>query len=1116
MKKQSQIQVCANEAVARIAYKTNEIFPIYPITPASPMSSWVEEWSAKGQKNIFGSIPRAFEMQSEAGVAGTMHGALQTGSLSSTFTASQGLLLMLPNMYKIAGELTPNVIHVATRSIATHALSIFGDHSDIMAVRASGYAFLASASVQEAMDFALISQLATLKSKIPFVHFFDGFRTSHETQKINEVSDDIILKLMDDEAVKAHRRNALDPNNPVIRGTSQAADTFFQSREAINSLYESCPDVVQETMDEFADLTGRHYKIIDYFGHPDAEHVLISMASSTETIEETVRFLNGKGEKCGLIKIRLYRPLSIPNLLCALPKSCKNIAVLDRTKEAGSVGEPLFLEINQALVTAYHNKEISYLPMVIGGRYGLSSKELTPGMVVSIFENLKNEHPKPRFTVGINDDVSNLSLPVMANPNLLKGSFQMLCYGQDEGFNQAYETFLNDLTLAQPSFLQSYTEIDYKKSKSDTVHNLRLSETGIKAPYLIQEADLLICANAAYLNNQSIFKRIKTNGTLILSNALGLENIWANLELEIRDFIRTKRICLYAFNGEEDQLFKLLLKMNPFSTNGEFITTTNELTSIPTLDKQFEYRLDSESNFTNTFLGHLLDKRGNELPVSAFPIDGTFPTNTSELLGNRGKGKIPIWDMDSCTQCGLCSLACPQAAIRPKVISNEQMPLKKGFKSLNANQLGEGFDLLNYTIQVNPDQCTSCNNCVESCTVGALQMSSSKSAIAMAQEHWSIFENIQEYDRCQIDDYSIPQQQLQQPLFKYSTGEENCGQAPYLKLISQLFGDRMLIANATGASSIFGGALPVTPWSKNKEGFGPAWSNSLFEDNAEFGMGFQLSQRMKFKEARTLLANMNCSINGSLISDILECQQLSEQEIFDQRNRVLQLKKILRTFEDTNSKQLLELADFLVKRSVWIIGGDGWAYDIGYGGVDHVLASGENVNILVLDNELYSNTGGQKSKATPKGASAKFGFQPKAKNKKDLGALAMQYDDVYVASIAIGADAQQTLTAFKEAESFEGPSLIIAYCSSKEHGIDSKSTWKHQAAAVKSGHWKLYRYDPRLGEDFLTRYQLDSVRPSMPIKDFYAMEKRFHKYLNEQTEFVSETKNECNLDYYNC
>ena len=1090
----------ANRATAQIAYKTNEVCVIYPITPSSEMSELVEEWSAENQKNRYGGVPSVFEMQSEAGVAGALHGALQTGSLATTFTASQGLLLMLPNMYKIAGELTSNVIHVATRSVATHALSVFGDHSDVMAARNTGYALLGSASVQEAHDFALISQAATLESRIPFVHFFDGFRTSHETAKIEEVSDEVIETMMDIDLINEHRNRGLNPNNPVVRGTAQGPDVFFQSREAAYRFYDNCPRIVQNQMDKFAKQTGRQYSLFEYAGHPEAEQVVIAMASATETIEETVKYLNTQGEKVGLIKVRLFRPFSTENLLQVLPKTCRSIAVLDRTKEPGSVGEPLYLDVVQSLMS------VQPLTKIVGGRYGLSSKELNPGMVKAIFENLKLERPKSNFTLGINDDVTHLSLPYSNDIHLQDDNLQIIFYEvmsntSMASFNAAVQI------LGKENYVQGYSEGDYKKSGSRNVSNLRVGESPIKAPYLISNADFIGCDSIDFLENDNALERIKEYGTLLIHTNLNSEDFWQSLSISTQKEIRLKNIRLYTVNLNsilanyvvaDKWVSGLHTCVLALQDDLAFDETLNQLQAyiaevdIAPIEMTNNYPLEKESEFSNSLLGKLLAGRGDGLPVSALPVDGTYETDTSKFNIRNTGFFLPEWNADACTQCGACSMACPQGAIRIKVYDDVHLlNAPSSYKFVRATEEEWEMDLLNYTVHVNPDQCTSCNNCMDACPAKALVRRSKASSFKTERKNWEHFRTIPEFDRDRIDSTKVSQQQLQEPLFKYSLGVEGCGEAPYLKLLSQLFGDRMLVANATGASSIFGGALPSTPWAKNSEGRGPAWSNSLFEDNAEFGLGFRLSLDHQERQARTLLKNIMKELNFDLASAILTAEQCNEKQVNEQRKRVERLKADLTTVATAEARQLINISDSLVKRSVWIVGGVGWAYDIGYGGLDHVIASGKNVNILVLDNGVYSNTGGQMSKATPFGAFAKFATNGKQKQKKDLGRLAMTYDDVYVASVAMGADQEQTLKTFTEAESYEGPSLIIAYCHSPAHGIDMKNPSQYHKAAVASGQWLLYRNDPRRKENAENRLQIDSPEPTMPIIEYLQLEDRF-------------------------
>lgn len=1099
----------ANQAVAHIAYRTNEVFPIYPITPSSEMSELIEKWNAKEQHNSFGASTSVIEMQSEAGVAGAMHGALQTGSLSTTFTSSQGLLLMLPNMYKITGELTPNVIHVATRSIATHALSIFGDHSDIMAVRSSGYAMLGAASVQEAHDFALISQASTLASRVPFVHFFDGFRTSHELSKIEMISDETILKMIDVNEINAHRNRALNPNNPLLRGSSQGSDVFFQSREAVNSFYDVCPEIVQQKMNEFSSLTGRQYHLFDYVGHPEAEQVIITMASSTETVEETIKQLNAIGEKYGLVKVRLFRPFSAEHLIEALPESCKSIAVLDRTKEAGASGEPLYLDIIESLFKTFQNNEIDSLPKVVGGRYGLSSKEFTPTMVNAIFNNLKSNVPKNNFTVGIEDDITHLSLPVINNLELETSAFQALFYSEKSDSENNVLTSLPKLIgQSESNYVQSYTEFDYKKSQSRQVNHLRINNKPIKAPYLISNADFVACQNVNFAEKDNVLHKIKPNGTLLVNSSLSSKAFWQSLSVNTQELIIEKEVSLYIVNsktlresysiGKEKisaiDAFFLSLNNGFVSSNGITELFTKIIKVNTDEQTKFCEGVIEDNNFSSTLLGKLLSNKQDTVLVSDVPVDGTFQTNTSQYNPIKYSEGAVEWNPNLCIQCGACSMACPSSALRMKVFTDTDLELApSGFESIASKD----FDLMNFSIQVNDEQCNGCNNCIDACDVKALEMVKENKK---DDNNWRFFDSLPEFNRTEIDATKVSQQQLQEPLFKYATGDIGCGEASYLKLLSQLFGDRLLIANATGASSIFGGALPTTPWSKNSKGKGPAWSNSLFEDNAEFGLGFRLSIDQQEAEAKRLLKKMMKSLDFDLVHDIISAEQHNEIEITQQRKRVEELKLDLKAMNSKEAKSLLKIADSLVKKSVWCVGGDGWAYDIGFGGLDHVIASGKNVNILVLDNEVYSNTGGQMSKATPFGAKAKFGYNGKFKQKKDLGLMAMSYDNVYVASVAIGANQEQTLKAFIEAENYDGPSIIIAYSHSKSHGIDMKNPRQYHKAAVNSGQGLLYRNDPRRAEKNLNTLQLDSEIPSIEIQEYLKLEGRFSKLFDNDKE----------------
>lgn len=1120
-----------NQATAHMAYMINEVCPLYPITPSSEMSELVEAWSAEERPNIYGDVPMTFEMQSEGGVAGAMHGALQAGSLSTTFTASQGLLLMQPNMYKIAGELNPNVIHVATRSIATHGLSVFGDHSDIMAVRNTGYAFLGAASVQETMDFTLIAQVATLESRIPFVHFFDGFRTSHETTGVTVVPNSVIRKMMPSNKVMGHRNNALNPNSPVIRGTSQESDVFFQSREAVNQFYTACPETVQRQMDKFAVLTGRHYHLFDYVGHPEAEEIIIAMASATETIAETVTYLNTKGAKVGVVKVRLFRPFSVVHFLKALPKSCRAIAVLDRTKEPGATGEPLYLDILQAISAM---GQFDNFPKIVGGRYGLSSKEFNPKMVKSIFNNLKQEFPKNSFTIGIHDDITHLSLK-LPNDFQWKDTHAQILFYENKSLQgtTSFQQLLAYIADTTSYTVQGYVECDYKKSNSRSVANLRIGKEDIKAPYLISNADSIICDSLEFVENDNVLERLRCHGTLLVNSTLSPDEFLKALSIQNLEKIKSKQLTVYTINttllssnyalethticGLHYCLFAINDKIAPA---GDLTKLKTCLTKIDTniTNGQKETVQTFDEAFTNTLLGQLLAHKGNEVPVSALPIDGTYETNTSHHNKRKPPVELPLWNQEVCTQCGACSMTCPQGSLRIKAYDTiylDKAPV--GMKSVRAMEVGRKEEVLQYTIQIHPDQCTACHNCVDACGEGALVMTDRSDLIENEKTNWDYFKTLPEFDRTKIDPIKMAQQQLQEPLFKYAMGVEGCGEAPYLKLLSQLFGDRLLIANATGASSIFGGALPTTPWSKNTAGKGPAWSNSLFEDNAEFGLGFRLSIDQKEVQAKTLLKHLRGKLDRHLVYAILNADQSTEKEIIAQRDRIENLKIQLQKMDFPEAKKLLELVDNLVKQSVWIIGGDGWAYDIGYGGLDHVMASGKNVNILVLDNEVYSNTGGQMSKATPFGATAKFAAHGKRKQKKDLGQLAMVHEGVYVASVAMGADKEHTLKAFIEAENYNGPSIIIAYCHSPAHGIDMKKPGQYHKAAVHSGQWLLYRNDPRRSKLGLGVLQLDSKTPDIPIEAYLRMEERFARLFEKDSKtfevIIGEIQQKINKKY---
>ena len=1102
----------ANEAVARIAYKTNEVFPIYPITPASEMAELVEKLSAQNEPNIFGSVPNVFQMQSEAGVAGAMHGSIQTGSLSSTFTASQGLLLMLPNMYKIAGELTPNVIHVATRTIASHALSVFGDHSDIMAVRQSGYAFLGAGSVQEAQDFALIAQIASINSNIPFVHFFDGFRTSHETTKIEAIPDQVITSLINSKNIRTFRKRALNPNSPVIRGTAQGPDQYFQNREAANPFFNNCPNIVQNSMDQFAVLTGRQYQLFEYTGHPEATHIIISMASSTETIEETISHLNNQGEKIGLVKVRLFRPFSTKHLITALPKTAKTITVLDRTKESGSIADPLCLDISQSLMANANYTRFERIPKVIGGRYGLSSKEFTPNMVHAIVANAKAEIPKQQFTIGIHDDITNLSLNYNDDNSFSFNGEEVLFYLENaKKKTKSLNTFLS--YLAETQYVQAYTECSYNKSKTKNICHVRTSNQPIKAPYLITNANTSIVEKLSFLDEEIIAKTA-SNGSIIILSSKNKTEVYQSLKAAIQRKLIEKNITLFIANPHS------IIK-NKNSAHHEIsvihllgimrlTNRTNDTLKPAIMNELQNLTLNTVSEMDKDLLTGKL-----ELSTSMLPPDGTFQTNTSQFNDARTSEDLVAWNPDACTQCGACSMACPLGALRIKAFDDKYLTnAPSTFKWTASMESDWEVDLLNYTIQINPEQCNGCNNCVDACDYDALKLVSRVEVAKEEALNWSHFEDIPELDRNKINPAKLSQQQLQEPLFKYALGVDGCGEAPYLKLLSQLYGDRLLVANATGASSIFGGALPTTPWAKNKDGKGPAWSNSLFEDNAEFGLGYRISINYKKEQAIALLKKLKTQLPYSLVQEILNAQQKTELQINAQRKRIVLLNRELSLLNSFEGSQLLSLTQYLIEKSVWIIGGDGWAYDIGFGGIDHVLASGKNVNILVLDNQVYDNTGGQTSKATPFGAKAVFSHNGKQTRKKDLGKFAMMYKDVYVASVALGANKEQTLRAFNEAESFNGPSIIIGYCHSDAHGIDMKNPSQYHKAIVNSGAWSLYRRDPRNSRFNVPTLQLDSAKPSIDIETYLKSEARFKDLIaNKNNEVIDRLQAEFDKQY---
>ncbi|APD48841.1 pyruvate:ferredoxin (flavodoxin) oxidoreductase [Synechococcus sp. CS-602] len=1144
----STASIDGNEAVARVAYRLNEVMAIYPITPATPMGEWADAWAAAGRPNLWGSVPQVIELQSEGGAAGVLHGALQAGTLASTFTASQGLLLMLPNLYKIAGELTATVLHVASRALAGQALSIFGDHGDVMATRGSGCALLCSGSVQEAGDFAAIATAASLRARLPFLHFFDGFRTSHEIQRVELIDDAVLHALVPQELVAAHRRRGLSPDHPVIRGTSQNPDVAFQAREAANPFHAAAPAIVQEVMDAFAALTGRAYHLFDYVGAADAERVLVLMGSGAETAQETVEALNAAGERVGLLKVRLFRPLDTTALIAALPPSIRAIAVLDRCKEPGSGAEPLLLDVGQALLQAWAEKP-GPLPRLIGGRYGLASKDFTPAMVKAVFDALARPDPPGRFTVGITDDVTRLSLPVDASFCTEAADFRAIVYGLGSdgsvGANKNAIKIIGDHT---DLYAQGYFVYDSKKSGSVTVSHLRVSRTPIHSCHLVQQAHLVACHQWDFLGRFDLLEAALPGGTLLLNSPFPPEEVAMRLPASVRQAIRAKQLTVQSIdataiarelglggriNTVMQTCFFALADVLPqqqaleaireairhsYGRKGGRIVEANlqavdasraRLQQVPIADDEPASAaaaadpsqapapdpLAAASAALRRLIAPQLARQGDRLPVSALPADGSFATGTARFEKRNIAESVPVWDTEVCVQCGKCVMVCPHAVIRAKVVEPAALAdAPAGFAHAAARD--HHWQGQSFTLQVAAEDCTGCGLCVEVCPARnraeprrkAINMEPQRPLREQARGHWDFFLSLPNPERGALNLAHVNQQQLQEPLFEFSGACAGCGETPYIKLASQLFGDRMVVANATGCSSIYGGSLPTTPWSSNRNGRGPAWSNSLFEDNAEFGLGF----RVGFDQRRVISAQLLRDTPGlpaGLRQGLLEADQHDEPGIFEQRQRVVELRQWLEANAPTSA--LNDLADDLVKRSVWMIGGDGWAYDIGYGGLDHVLAGGHDVNILVLDTEVYSNTGGQMSKATPLGAVAKFASGGKATAKKDLGLMAMTYGHVYVASVAMGASQEQTLRAFLEAESYPGPSLILAYSHCIAHGIDMAQGMTQQQRAVDSGRWLLYRHDPRRSERGENPLQLDCPEPKLAMAEAMAGENRF-------------------------
>jgi len=1129
-----------NEATAYVAHKTSEVIAIYPITPSSTMGEFADEWTAHKRPNLWGTIPMVVEMQSEGGAAGAVHGALQAGALSTTFTASQGLLLMIPNMYKIAGELTSTVFHVSARSLAVHALSIFGDHSDVMSTRSTGFAMLASCSVQEAHDFALIAQASTLESRIPFLHFFDGFRTSAEVNKIEMLSDDEIRGMISDELVQAHRARALSPDHPYIRGTAQNPDVYFQGRETVNPFYTVCPGIVQKAMDKFASDVGRKYNLFDYVGSSDADRVIILMGSGAETAGETALYLNEHGEKVGVVKVRLYRPFSAEHLLKALPSTVKMVAVLDRTKEPGAGGEPLYLDVVTALFE--NGRQIK----AIGGRYGLSSKEFTPAMVKSVFDEMQKSQPKNHFTVGITDDVSHTNLEFdpdfdIESPETTRCVFWGLGADGTVGANKNSIKIIGEET---ENFAQGYFVYDSKKSGGITISHLRFGPKPIRAPYLVTHAQFVACHKFNFLERFDVLRFAMQGGVFLLNSLYGPDEVWDYLPREVQEVILKKKLRFFVINAHEvakdtgmgvrintimqtaffaisgvlprDEAIAEIKKSikKTYWKRGEAVVNKNFEAVDQTLANLHEVNVagrtvtstitrrpnvpEKAPKFVKDVLGKIIGLEGDDLPVSAFPVDGTYPLGTTQWEKRNISLEVPEWVPDLCIQCGKCVFVCPHAVIRAKIYEPQYLDqAPANFKSMDAKF--KEFPNTKYSIQISAEDCTGCALCIETCPakdktqVGrkALNLIEQLPVLEQERDNWEFFQTLPIIDRSLVNLRTLKNTQLLEPLFEFSLACTGCGETPYVKLLTQLFGDRLLVANATGCSSIYGGNLPTTPWTVNQDGRGPSWSNSLFEDNAEFGFGFRLTLDKQNEYAREMLPQLANLIGEPLVTGLLNADQTTEIGIKEQRERVRLLKERLQGVKDPKARDLLSLADLLVRKSVWILGGDGWAYDIGYGGLDHVLAMGRKVNMLVLDTEVYSNTGGQSSKSTPRAAVAKFAANGKGMPKKDLGLIAMSYGYVYVARVAMGASDQQTLNAFLEADAHEGPSLIIAYSHCINHGIDMRKGLEQQKLAVQAGFWPLYRYNPKLVDEGKNPLIIDSKDPSIPLQQYAYNETRY-------------------------
>lgn len=1143
-----------NTAVAHIAYRVNEVCAIYPITPSSPMAELADSWACEGTLNIWGNIPVVQEMQAEGGAAGCVHGALQSGALTTTFTASQGLMLMLPNMFKIAGELTSTVFHVAARALAAGASSIFGDHQDIMAARSTGFAILGAASVQEGHDLALIAQAATLAARIPFIHFTDGFRTSHEYNNLTLIPDSTIRAMIDEDLVRAHRQRALSPERPFIRGTWQNPDTYFQAREAVNPFYQRVPEIVEKEMAKFASLTGRSYKLFRYDGPADAERVIICMGSGAETVRETTKWLNQQGEKVGSLQVLLYRPFSAAHFIAALPASVKSIAVLDRTKEPGAPMEPLYADVVGVLAEAVATGKAPNMPRVIGGRYGLSSRDFSPGMVKAVFDELKKPSPKNHFTLGIIDDVTHTHLDYDEEFDIeAKDTVRCLFYGLGaDGTVGANKNSVKILSEGAGHYAQAYFDYDSHKSGAETASHLRFGTAPISAPYLIRHADFVACHKFEFLYRRDVLGAANKGATFLLNSPYGPDKVWDKLPRKVQDQIIVKELRFYVIDASDVAMrlglgskintilqtcfFHLSRVLPPeqalkeikhaiektYGSKGKDVVQKNFDAVDAALAGLHEVKVPSKATgsvamppvvpasapeFVQRVTGEIIAGRGEQIPVSLIPADGTFPGGTTQYEKRNIAVEVPVWDPNSCIQCGQCSIVCPHSVIRTKTYNEAELSAApESFKSADVN--ARGYPGSKFTLQFYVEDCTGCEVCVENCPAiapdgtRAINMSEKLPLLEKEKENIAFFETIPDVPRTRVNATNIRGVQFLEPLFEFSGACAGCGETPYLKLISQLFGDRLQIANATGCSAIFAGNMPAHPWRANAQGRGVAWSNSLFEDNAEFGLGFRLAVDKQTETARSLVAKLASTIGDDLTSALLSSEQHLESEYEAQRSRVAALKSKLEGLKTPEAKSLLSLADFLVRRSVWIVGGDGWAYDIGAGGLDHVLAQGRNVNVLVLDTEVYSNTGGQASKATPIGAAAKFAEAGKRVPRKDLALQAISYGNVYVAQIALGANPEQALTAIREAEAYEGTSIILAYSQCIAHGIDMKTGMKQQALAVASGYWPLFRFDPTMRKSGLNPFRLDSTQPRIPFKDYAYNELRYKTLENTQPELA--------------